>query len=199
MIEAEGDRRRARRLRACALRRGAVRSRASTRSAASRSRRPGETGFAIELSDATARTALIPADVATCDDCLARAVRPRRPALPLPVRQLHATAGRASRSSAPSPTTGRTRRWPAFPLCADCRREYEDPADRRFHAEPICCPACGPRLSLPLEEAVGAAARRRDPRGQGPRRLPPRLRRGERGGRRAPARAQAPRGQAVRA
>jgi hydrogenase maturation protein HypF len=43
-----------------------------------------------------------------------------------------------------------------FALCVDCRREYEDPNDRRFHAEPIACPACGPRLSLPLEEAVDA-------------------------------------------
>ena len=42
----------------------------------------------------------------------------------------------------------------AFPMCADCRREYEDPADRRFHAEPIACPSCGPRLSMPLEEAA---------------------------------------------
>ena len=45
-----------------------------------------------------------------------------------------------------------------FPMCADCRREYEDPADRRFHAEPIACPACGPRLSMPLEEAVRCSA-----------------------------------------
>jgi hydrogenase maturation protein HypF len=43
-----------------------------------------------------------------------------------------------------------------FPMCADCRREYEDPADRRFHAEPIACPACGPQLSVPLEDAVAA-------------------------------------------
>ena len=41
-----------------------------------------------------------------------------------------------------------------FPLCDDCRAEYEDPADRRFHAEPVCCPVCGPRLTLPLEQAV---------------------------------------------
>ena len=41
-----------------------------------------------------------------------------------------------------------------FPLCEECRREYEDPSDRRFHAEPIACPACGPRLSMPLEEAI---------------------------------------------
>ena len=41
-----------------------------------------------------------------------------------------------------------------FPLCDQCRREYEDPLDRRFHAEPIACSVCGPRLSMPLEEAV---------------------------------------------
>jgi hydrogenase maturation protein HypF len=34
----------------------------------------------------------------------------------------------------------------SFPLCPACRREYEDPRDRRFHAEPVACPVCGPRL-----------------------------------------------------
>lgn len=34
----------------------------------------------------------------------------------------------------------------AFALCPACRAEYEDPADRRFHAQPVACPACGPRL-----------------------------------------------------
>ncbi|GAC1602819.1 MAG: carbamoyltransferase HypF [Myxococcales bacterium] len=34
----------------------------------------------------------------------------------------------------------------AFALCRDCRAEYEDPRDRRFHAQPVACPACGPRL-----------------------------------------------------
>ena len=31
-------------------------------------------------------------------------------------------------------------------MCPDCRAEYEDPRDRRFHAQPIACPACGPQL-----------------------------------------------------
>ena len=35
-----------------------------------------------------------------------------------------------------------------FPLCDDCRREYDDPGDRRFHAEAIACHACGPRPRL---------------------------------------------------
>ena len=35
-----------------------------------------------------------------------------------------------------------------FPLCPACHREYTDPADRRFHAEPNACPVCGPRVRL---------------------------------------------------
>ena len=57
------------------------------------------------------------------------------------------TAARASASSSRCPTTGRTRPWREFPMCAACRREYEDPRDRRFHAQPNACPACGPQSS----------------------------------------------------
>ncbi|MCW2548466.1 MAG: carbamoyltransferase HypF [Mycobacterium sp.] len=35
-----------------------------------------------------------------------------------------------------------------FAMCAQCAVEYADPANRRFHAEPVCCPECGPQLSL---------------------------------------------------
>ncbi|WP_238365331.1 carbamoyltransferase HypF [Mesobacterium pallidum] len=35
-----------------------------------------------------------------------------------------------------------------FEMCAACRAEYEDPADRRFHAQPVACPDCGPRVWL---------------------------------------------------
>ena len=36
----------------------------------------------------------------------------------------------------------------AFPLCPECRKDYENPVDRRFHAQPLACPACGPALSF---------------------------------------------------
>jgi hydrogenase maturation protein HypF len=42
----------------------------------------------------------------------------------------------------------------AFPMCPDCRAEYGDPGDRRFHAQPVACPVCGPRLWL---EVAGCA------------------------------------------
>src|SRR5277367_3909889 len=35
-----------------------------------------------------------------------------------------------------------------FRMCAACQGEYEDPASRRFHAEPNACPDCGPALAL---------------------------------------------------
>jgi hydrogenase maturation protein HypF len=113
----------------------------------------GETGFAIAASAAAAVTALVPPDVATCDECL---------------RELHDPGDRRHRYpfinctqcgprftivvSLPYDRPNTT--MAGFPLCADCRREYTDPGDRRFHAEPIACPVCGPRLSMPLEEAV---------------------------------------------
>ena len=35
-----------------------------------------------------------------------------------------------------------------FPLCPACQQEYQNPLDRRFHAEPIACPECGPQLQF---------------------------------------------------
>jgi hydrogenase maturation protein HypF len=35
-----------------------------------------------------------------------------------------------------------------FPMCPACDAEYNDPANRRYHAQPISCCDCGPRLSL---------------------------------------------------
>jgi hydrogenase maturation protein HypF len=43
-----------------------------------------------------------------------------------------------------------------FVLCDACAAEYGNPADRRFHAETMACPACGPRLSHTVPEIVTA-------------------------------------------
>ena len=53
-----------------------------------------------------------------------------------------------------------------FRMCPVCRREYEDPLNRRFHAQPNACPVCGPSLRLvdnagneasgdPIEKTLG--------------------------------------------
>jgi len=33
-------------------------------------------------------------------------------------------------------------------MCPDCEKEYSDPLDRRFHAQPVACPVCGPQVWL---------------------------------------------------
>jgi hydrogenase maturation protein HypF len=113
----------------------------------------GEEGFRIAASEGRRGSALVPADVATCDDCLrelfdAADRRYRYPFVNCTQCGPRFTIVRAVPYDRPNTTMA------GFELCADCRREYEDPLDRRFHAEPIACPACGPRLTLPLEEAV---------------------------------------------
>jgi len=35
-----------------------------------------------------------------------------------------------------------------FPLCSACHKEYDNPTDRRFHAQPNACSDCGPQLEL---------------------------------------------------
>jgi len=35
-----------------------------------------------------------------------------------------------------------------FIMCKDCKEEYENPLSRRYHAQPIACEKCGPKLSL---------------------------------------------------
>ena len=58
-----------------------------------------------------------------------------------------------------------------FSMCAECKAEYQEPSNRRFHAEATGCPACGPRLYLadasgheiPLDAAGGGERHRPRP------------------------------------
>jgi hydrogenase maturation protein HypF len=40
----------------------------------------------------------------------------------------------------------------AFRMCEKCSSEYEDPTDRRFHAQPVACNNCGPEYELIIKE-----------------------------------------------
>jgi hydrogenase maturation protein HypF len=115
----------------------------------------GERDFVIAASRRGQRSgpAVIPPDVATCDQCLAELFDPldRRHRYPfINCTQCGPRFTIVERVPYDRVNTTMAR----FEMCAYCRREYEDPADRRFHAEPNACPACGPRLSMPLEDAV---------------------------------------------
>ena len=113
----------------------------------------GDERFEIAASRTSRGSAVVPPDVATCDDCLGELFDPGD-------RRFRYAFVNCTQCG-PRFTIVRTIPYDranttmaAFAMCPDCRREYEDPADRRFHAEPIACPSCGPRLSMPLEEAA---------------------------------------------
>lgn len=106
-------------------------------------------GFHIAPSaerSAEAATPMLPADVATCDTCLAELFDPgdRRfghPFITCTVCGPRLTIVRDT------PYDRERTTMAAFAMCDDCRREYQDPSNRRYHAEAIACPACGPTLT----------------------------------------------------
>ena len=115
----------------------------------------GEHGFEVAASHRSGGSALVPADVATCADCLRELFDPRDRRYRYPFTNCTNCGPRLTIVTAVPYDRARTT-MAGFTLCTDCRREYEDPTDRRFHAEPIACPECGPRLSLPLDDAARA-------------------------------------------
>ncbi len=108
----------------------------------------GVTGFYIVHSQVLGQVSTgIPADAATCADCLRELFDPndRRYRYPF----LNCT------NCGPRFTI--TRRIPydrpqtsmaVFPMCPACQAEYDDPLNRRFHAQPNACWTCGPRVWL---------------------------------------------------
>ena len=107
---------------------------------------PGDppAGFTIEASAAGPVQTRVTPDAATCPDCLAEIRNPGR-------RQGYAFTN----CTHCGPRFSILRMLPydrghttmaEFAMCPDCARDYGDPGDRRFHAQPIACPVCGPKL-----------------------------------------------------
>ncbi len=114
----------------------------------------GERTFRIAPSVAAGRrAAAIPADIATCDDCLRELFDEADRRYRYPFVNCTQCGPRFTIVVA-TPYDRASTTMAGFPMCDPCRGEYEDPLDRRFHAEPIACPVCGPRLSMAVEDAV---------------------------------------------
>jgi len=88
----------------------------------------------------------IPADLATCDDCLREMLDSADRRYRYPFINCTNCGPRYSIVFDSPYDRGNTSMAP-FRMCGACRDEYENPEDRRFHAQPNACPDCGPRLA----------------------------------------------------
>ena len=104
----------------------------------------GETGFRIVASEILGRVSTgIPADAATCADCLRELLddEDRRYDYPF----LNCTnCGPRFTITRQIPYDRPQTSMAKFKMCAACQAEYDDPLNRRFHAQPNACWECGP-------------------------------------------------------
>ena len=113
----------------------------------------GYSTFEIRKSEETQeKFVLISPDVATCDQCLSELSSPKNFRYRYPFINCTLCGPRFTIIRDIPYDRHRTTMAP-FVMCPVCQKEYEDPSDRRFHAQPNACSACGP--SLHLEDTEG--------------------------------------------
>ncbi|NMF58396.1 carbamoyltransferase HypF [Pseudanabaena yagii] len=101
-----------------------------------------------ESTDNTSiKTAVILPDLATCDDCLRDIFDAQNRRYRYPFTNCTNCGTRYSIIKA-VPYDRHNTTMHKFQMCADCQAEYDQPLDRRFHAQPNACPKCGPHLEL---------------------------------------------------
>ncbi len=110
------------------------------------------TTFEIKKSEeAQEKFVLISPDVATCHQCLSELFSPQDFRYRYPFINCTLCGPRFTIIQDIPYDRHKTTMAP-FIMCPVCQKEYEDPEDRRFHAQPNACPACGPSLRLEDKE-----------------------------------------------
>ncbi|MCS7280819.1 MAG: carbamoyltransferase HypF [Desulfobacterota bacterium] len=110
----------------------------------------------VESEKDKERKALIPPDVATCNDCKTDILNPKDRRYMYPFTNCTNCGPRFTIVYSIPYDRDKTS-MKKFVMCSDCEREYHDPKDRRFHAQPTCCPRCGPKVWVANREGIKVA------------------------------------------
>ncbi|PZT48905.1 carbamoyltransferase HypF [Helicobacter valdiviensis] len=104
----------------------------------------------LKSQDLDKKTAIIPADIALCKECLKEFLNPKDRRYLYPFISCTNCGGRYSLiHSLPYDREKTSMR--DFKMCKTCKEEYEDINSRRFHSEINCCKECGPKLYFTKE------------------------------------------------
>jgi len=108
----------------------------------------GEDKFIIKTSDAEGSAlSQVTADIATCRDCLAELFDKEDFRYGYPFINCTNCGPRYSIvKTIPYDRPNTT--MSAFKMCDKCATQYTDVTDRRFHAQPVACGTCGPKIWL---------------------------------------------------
>jgi hydrogenase maturation protein HypF len=100
----------------------------------------------IESSDTSEEVTEISPDIAVCDECLAD-MESQTHRINYPF--LNCTnCGPRFTIIKDLPYDRENTTMADFKMCSNCRAEYENVLDRRFHAQPVACHTCGPEYEL---------------------------------------------------
>ena len=112
----------------------------------------GYTTFEIRKSKETQeKFVLISPDVATCDQCFSELFLPNNFRYRYPFINCTLCGPRFTIIQ-DIPYDRHKTTMANFTMCPNCQKEYEDPSDRRFHAQPNACSVCGPSLRVEDKE-----------------------------------------------
>lgn len=104
----------------------------------------GNTEFRILESIATGRLeTILPADLATCDQCQHEYSSPDDARYRYPMISCTSCGPRYSIIKR-MPFEREQSSLKDYDLCVNCREDYTNSSSRRFHAQTIACPVCGP-------------------------------------------------------